>query len=249
MNSGKRYNQILFLTTLSVYLGLVLAGGASPALAQAAMAKSFEFKTELEAKDDLDKKPNDKEEIKRLTSVLDNYFNNSAEFIEGLRELYKAGNFTPVYETFSLIESSGLLCGPEVKVDLREATVRHQIDNQWLEPEIDLLRNRLYSYNYLSDCLRGNKPGGKTTLDTDIEISYGGSDVKVKFSARKGSPQKAKLLLDGLQTAYKFYEPDEDEPVEQALYENTKITSENDQVFIVTNLPRAGLDALLTVSK
>lgn len=249
MNSSKRYNQILFLTTLSVYLGLVLAGGASPALAQAAMAKGFELKTELEAKDDLDKKPNDEEEIKRLTSVLDNYLDDSAEFIEELRELYKAGNFTPIYETFSLVESSGPLCGPEVKTNLREATFRQQIENQLLKPEIELLQNRLYSYGSLSDCLRGNKLGGKTTLDTDIEISYEGSDLKVKFSARKESPQKTKLLLEGLQIAYKEYEPDEDEPVEQALYENTKITSDNDQVFIITNLPRAGLDALLTVSK
>lgn len=66
MNNNRRYNQFLFLMTLSVYMGLVLAGGASPALAQAAMAKGFELKTELEAKDDLDKKPNDEKSLETV---------------------------------------------------------------------------------------------------------------------------------------------------------------------------------------
>lgn len=243
--SNKRYNQILFLTTLSVYLGLVLAGGASPVLAQAAMAKGFELKTELEVKDDLDKKPDDKEEIKQLSTVLGNYLDDSKYFVEELREFYKAGTFAAEYDTFSLVESSGLLCGPEVKVNLREATIWQKIDDEGLKSEIELLRERLYGYNFLSDCLLGNSFDGKTTLDTDIDISYEGSNLKVKFSVKKESPQKAKLLSDNLGSAYRSYEPSENSPIEKVLYENTKVTSENDQVFIITNLPRAGLNSLL----
>jgi len=92
MSKQTRYNQILFLTTLSVYMGLVLMGGASPALAQAAMAKGFELKTELEAKDDLDKKPNDKEK-KQISQSLDDYFNTSRWFLGELQRISALNKF------------------------------------------------------------------------------------------------------------------------------------------------------------
>lgn len=247
MSNQTRYNQILFLMTLSVYMGLLLAGGASPALAQAAMAKGFELKTELEAKDDLDKKPDDKEEIKGLARSLNSYWDDQKSFIEELQLLHNEGKFVPAYDKFSLVESSGLLCGDGVTTNIRHAEQWLQIENQWLEPEVDLLQERLYQQgDHWSDCLTGNK-FGKPTQDTDLEISYDGSTLKISFSLRKESPQKAKQLLDRLDLTYKSFEPDEEEPVEALLYESTRISSGNDQVFIVTNLPRAGLDKLLAV--
>lgn len=92
--SSKRYNQVLFLMTLSVYMGLVLAGGASPALAQAAMAKAamakgFDLNTELEARDDLDKKPKDEK---------------SSDFVERARE-----ESSPVFAEFTADLYSGAI--------------------------------------------------------------------------------------------------------------------------------------------
>lgn len=61
MSELKKHNSIIFLTTLSVYLGLVLVGGASsPILAQAALTRNFDIQEEIEYKDDLDKKPDEK---------------------------------------------------------------------------------------------------------------------------------------------------------------------------------------------
>ena len=58
MSQRNKNNSIIFLTTLSVYLGLVLVGGAmSPVLAQAALTRNFDIQDEIEVKDDLDKKP------------------------------------------------------------------------------------------------------------------------------------------------------------------------------------------------
>src|SRR5215203_885631 len=60
MSERKNYNSIVFLTTLSVYLGLVLVGGATPSvLAQAATTRDFNIKNEIVVEDDLDKKPDD----------------------------------------------------------------------------------------------------------------------------------------------------------------------------------------------
>src|SRR5215213_8774342 len=60
MSNRKNYNSIVFLTTLSVYLGLVLVGGATPSvLAQAATTRDFNIKNEIVVEDDLDKKPDE----------------------------------------------------------------------------------------------------------------------------------------------------------------------------------------------
>lgn len=60
MNNRKNYNSIVFLTTLSVYLGLVLVGGATPSvLGQAATTRNFDIKSEIVVEDDLDKKPDE----------------------------------------------------------------------------------------------------------------------------------------------------------------------------------------------
>ena len=58
MTKGKNYNSILFLTTLGVYLGLVLVGGTAPqVLAHSALTRNFEISDEIEFNDELDTKP------------------------------------------------------------------------------------------------------------------------------------------------------------------------------------------------
>ncbi len=59
MSNSKSYNQILFITTLSVYLGLVLVGASPQVLAQAALTSKFDIKDQIEKQDDLDRNPED----------------------------------------------------------------------------------------------------------------------------------------------------------------------------------------------
>jgi hypothetical protein len=59
VNNSKSYNQILFITTLSVYLGLVLVGASPQVLAQAALTSKFDIKDQIEKQDDLDRNPED----------------------------------------------------------------------------------------------------------------------------------------------------------------------------------------------
>jgi hypothetical protein len=66
MSNRKNYNSIVFLT---VYLGLVLVGATPQVLAQAAMTRQFDIVTEIEFKDDLDKKPDGEQQTADYPSV------------------------------------------------------------------------------------------------------------------------------------------------------------------------------------
>jgi len=56
----KGKNSILVLTTLGVYLSLLMVGGAAPQVfAHSATTRNFELTDEIEVKDDLDTKPDD----------------------------------------------------------------------------------------------------------------------------------------------------------------------------------------------
>jgi hypothetical protein len=70
VSTRKGQNSILFLTTLGVYLGLVLAGGASPQVFAhpAATTRNFDITDEIEFKDDLDKKPDPGSDISEIDS-------------------------------------------------------------------------------------------------------------------------------------------------------------------------------------
>ena len=64
MTSRGNNNSFIILTTLGVYLGLLLVGGAAPqVLAHSAMTRNFEIADEIEVKDDLDNKPDSVEEV------------------------------------------------------------------------------------------------------------------------------------------------------------------------------------------
>lgn len=57
MTNRKSQNSILFLTTLGVYLGLVLVGATPQVLAQAATTRNFDISEEVGQVDNLDKDP------------------------------------------------------------------------------------------------------------------------------------------------------------------------------------------------
>lgn len=61
MEKRKNQNSILFVATLGVYLGLVLAGATPQVMAvqRGAMTRNFDISDEIEFKDDLDNKPDD----------------------------------------------------------------------------------------------------------------------------------------------------------------------------------------------
>ena len=98
MNKRNNYNSIVFLTTLSVYLGLVLVG-APPILAHAAMTRHFDIQNEIEVKDDLDKNPDDETctELKAKTYEQDIQF--VKVYLETVSQFLKPISFAAVQPT------------------------------------------------------------------------------------------------------------------------------------------------------
>ncbi len=62
MNKKKNNNSVLLLTTLGVYIGLLMVGSTPGIVAQqGAMTRNFEISEEAEVKDDLDLDPKDEQ--------------------------------------------------------------------------------------------------------------------------------------------------------------------------------------------
>ena len=210
MSNRKNYNSIVFLTTLGVYLGLVLAGGATPTvLAQAALTRDFDIKNEVVLEDDLDKKPDD-EVYSKLKCGLDR---SDKQFIEQYAKTILAllgRNYAPqavdheitVKGSYPAFENDAFFNG-------FFPTLRK-------EPVIDS-----FDYTFDRDKLVG-KFNLKSRFKTDI------SPAGYSFAAGLNSLRGESL----------------DRPVNTVL-KNTEITFENNQVFIVTRLPRASIDDLL----
>lgn len=209
MSNSKNYNSIVFLTTLSVYLGLVLVG-APPILAQAALARQFDIQNEIEVKDDLDKKPDDETctELKAKTYEQDIQFVKA--YLETVSQFLKPISFAKSKD-YDLIIS--------VKTD--------SIDD-------DEIFNRNFS------ALRKELSLGSFEQKIDDGGFFEKLNLKSKFQNKDISSfvqfYNASLEYLHCETQYKSA---------NLILTNTKITYENNQVFIVTRLPRGSLDALL----
>jgi desulfoferrodoxin (superoxide reductase-like protein) len=211
VNKKTNHNSIIFLTTLSVYLGLVLAGGATPTvLAQAALTRDFDIKNEIVFEDDLDKKPDDGEI--NFPVIL-------AQLVEQISFEIAIGKISHPIQTEFYVEIESKLFPKD-----GEISVGSNLFNQNLSRIIQLAD---YEENFKKSKIRIEADGKSLTL-------------KVSFS-KLNSEQFAKFLNDKFSNSVVFANT----LLLKQIYESTKATSENNQVFIVTRLPRASLDALL----
>jgi hypothetical protein len=210
MSDRKNYNSIVFLTTLSLYLGLVLAGGSVPSvLAQAATTRNFDIKSEIVVEDDLDKKPDDglfSEPKNQLDQPDEQFFERYAQIV--LATLGR--NYSPktaafdegVYVSYSSLEDDEFLNGffpalhKEIVVD---------------------------SFDY--------------TLDKD--------EIFAKFSLKSRYNRDIAPAFNAFVANLNALRADARNESENLILKNTAITFENNQVFIVTRLPRASIDELL----
>lgn len=241
--TNRKNNSILFLTTLGVYLGLVLAGGSAPAVfAHGALTRSFELQDEIEAKDDLDKNPDG--DTAALSLSIKTYVEDVESFLNALHRLADQKKFDSSHDAFEVTQTTMLPCVPANKTGSYTANTFHSNNNS-LKPSLEWFSKLLTDGYSLADCLPNQRFNGADATNSKFTFKFTDSALSVQVSVQKASPQIAKRLSADLETTFAKFAPSSEQIVRQKIFENTTFGSSNDQVFVVTRLPRAALDPLL----
>ncbi|HLM61554.1 MAG TPA: hypothetical protein VK308_12180 [Pyrinomonadaceae bacterium] len=228
MSQRNKNNSIIFLTTLSVYLGLVLVGGVTPSvLAQAATTRNFNVQDEIEFKDDLDKKPDDAENDISLAKDFPALF---IQLLDEIRNEANSGKYSaPVQSEFDF----------ETRYSIRGLRGNHRGGTDILDLDFERFVEKAVDEKFkskvseISDFVDGKSKGWQ------IQIKVDNSDLLFKASFTKSN---AALYAALLNQEFGFSVLSAKDTLVKQIYENTRVTSENNQVFIVTRLPRGSLD-------
>jgi hypothetical protein len=241
VSNRKANNSILFLTTLGVYLGLVLAGGAAPQVyAHAAMTRNFEIVDEIEFKDDLDNKPDDERSDVNLSVQV--YLEDVEQFLLALNHLAQKGQFDLRADNFEVVQASSLPCVTSNKQG-SFTPVKFDSHNTAVNPFLERITKQAnYGYS-LADCVVDPHFNGTETSGSKFILKLDGSDLSLQVAVRKSSPQSAASLIPTLAETFARFRK-QAAPLRQAIIDHTNVTPENDQVFVITRLPRGSLDSL-----
>ena len=241
MSNRKNYNSIFFLT---VYLGLVLVGATPQVLAQAAMTRQFDIKNEIVVEDDLDKKPDEELDF---SGAINDYFHDLEELIEDFQKYNRNEKFDLDAERFAFERHSSLTCN-EGYEPVVSGYFRPNLKHPKIEKALNYAISNFDDWENFSDCLHTENTLNNKNYSTHrfkLDVSYDTSQLSVEISIPKKNAQKADFLAERFNQAYRIYEVDEENAIVKTSYQNTSIRSENNQVFIVTRLPRGSIDDLL----
>jgi hypothetical protein len=226
--SRKAQNSFLVLTTLGVYLGLLMVGGAAPqVLAHSATTRTFEITDEIEVKDDLDNKPDADAVLEQFAESLEDIYRVAAEIsaedVEGLEKShYDFNNFVTVFRD----GGSRFVSRPEFNGGERTFSGRYS----------SAIRD-------LYDAFLPRSEDFHERLRIDFRLTSSDLEFRANFVA--GSDTLAGDIGDALSRALQSRKERELEVRRTLIYSETKIDVDGDRVLVVTRLPRAGLDALL----
>jgi hypothetical protein len=229
MTNRKNYNSIVFLTTLSVYLGLVLVG-APPVLAQAALTQKIEIKNEAEIKDDLDKKPDD-----------DLFAQTLVELIKNLSTLSNNKVFDWEAKSTFTIEDLGFCESDNTSAYSGSGSINRRVDRILSEASLEIGR-KLLTKKWKAGLgeFYVSYPEG-VTFKFSIENKNFNLDTEINTK----SPDSAKAF-GALIDAYLSQNNSSAETTSQKIIaENTKSKVDDTKILLSTHLPRASIDELL----
>lgn len=210
---NKNHNRIIFITTLSVYLGLVLVGATPAVLSQSQPAVKSGIK------------PPDPP-ILRVRDLKD--------FQDKIVRLIQSGNLDlskPFEAKFFADSVKGILTNPKFELIAGDRLI-DELQREWFDfVALGVL---------LSDA---------STEKASFHISSDGKVITSNLALRLNNSEKAALFASGYNKAFSD-ERAKGKPNYQykLVFENTKVSSENNQVFIVTRLPRAAIDEFLATN-
>lgn len=236
---GKRTNQnsILFLTTLGVYLGLVLVGATPQAFGQATPASTGEGRT-TRTEDGLYPQVNFDDSV-----VV--YLQDVESFLVDLQKLRDRQAVDLRTALFNVAQSSQLPCVPGNQAGSYTAE-KFTTTVEALRPLLERY-TKVFTDGYaLSDCLSTDRFSDLTATHSRFEVKADIDGLSISVSAKKGSPSRAFELAQLLRPTFQKYRQNTTRSLRDQLVTATVIAAQNDQIFVITHLPRAGLIALLS---
>jgi len=239
MSQRNKNNSIIFLTTLSVYLGLVLVGGStSQVFAQAALTQKI-TEVQNKANDEADEKDCWDNVSQEIIDLLNSDFqsNGVLEFIRDIQKLIEIEKYDKG-EKFNFKFEYKATEGGIAQTSYLNA----YSGNQWIRldasEKVETLASNVY-YHYDEE-LKTN------ASHSTIQFISENGDLIIKVSKEKETNKSAKDFANTYNDTFEVGKCSryiEESP--KIIYQNSKASSENNQVFIVTRLPRGSLDELL----
>ncbi len=230
MINRKNHNSLVFLTTL--YIGLILVGASPQALSFAALTRNFDIQNEIEVKDDLDNKP-DNEEIEVF--LKDDFPALFAQFLQEIKEEVKRGKISSPIQIsfyadgdFHLSESDG-----------------GYISSIGSNQSLSQLTRNAFNKKFLPKAFGLSDFDSKKSKNVKVKIKADSADSSLEISFGKSN---AEQFAEFLNQEFSLNAALVKDKLTKEIYDYTKATSENNQVFVITRLPRGSLDALLTDS-
>ena len=205
------------------------------------MTRQFDVKDEIELKDDLDKNPNG-----RLPAdAIENYFYHVESFLDDLKALPDKDLLRSLTSPFEVVRTTALPCVKGNRVGSSDGS--NKVESELIWPYLSQLANRLSNGYDLGDCLANEKFGDSKATVSGLQLRLDKNELSIQVDVQKSSFHSAGLLSDVLTSELASHDWANESRICQQILANTSFRSENDQVFIVTRLPRAGLDSLLAV--
>lgn len=226
-----------------MYLGLLVVGGAAPQVfAHSATTRNFDLVDEVEFSDDLDNKPDDERSPVHVS--IENYLEDVEMFISSLRGLHKRGLFDPATVTFAVGQNTQLPCVAANKVG-SYTVAEFASSGETARKTLEWFSKRLTDGYSLGDCLPNDRYGSKETHNSKFNFKLDRVQFVVEVVVKKASAKEASLLAADLQNTFRDLKMASANTTRLRIYGRTTFHAENDQVFIITRLPRAGLESLL----
>lgn len=242
----KIHNKTLFVAALSVYLGLLIVGAPPQVLAQQ-VQKAIKVtqiedgevyqSTSKEIADELDKSRyptiirdflSDLKGLARMGRYDADESEFNFEFVFAITEdgIQQVTYFDPKNRKYNSSGKWIFLACEESANGLESFEMYHNFDRFFYRYDTEFNRNARHG----SALFESNKDG-----------------LTIKTTLEKQSPKKSRDLATLYNSTFSFgaIEYKEDLPNTSLIYQNTKALSENNNLIIVTRLPRAGLDSLL----
>lgn len=224
MSKNKSHNSIVFLTTLGLYLGLVMVGGTSPVFAQRAMARpATRIVSPSPAK------------AARVSAQDDLYVLSVVRLVEELNRLSKKGHFN--WSSVLKYEIEDLaICESDNSPAYLAFGELGKAHNAVVDSAVEIARG-VYSKKAGLDFgdFYSNRLDYTFTLENDTLV----------ISALIKDLGDTPVLLDSLNAYFEKFTSLSSADRGKIVADHTDITSENDQIFIVTRLPRGSIDSFL----